>query len=320
MQTLISFGSLVVYFQGSDSEKRGRPERSEGPALWSGREEQILRLWLRMTTPAFHNSATVHQLHLSPDIMPLRSVLLPLVLVAGFLLEPQPITVWIAGDSTAAEKLATKRPETGWGEMLGQYFRPGEVRIANRAMNGRSTKSFIAEGRWQAIVDSMHAGDFVIIQFGHNDESKDKGDRYTPPDDFKRNLARMVDDVRAKHGTPVLMTPVRRRKFDSAGRLEDTHGEYPDLTRSVAAARKVALVDMHACSAEVLSSYGADSSAKLFLQVEKGENPNYPDGVHDNTHFRPLGAELMARCAVDGLKALNLELTKSLKSASRAGA
>ena len=144
-----------------------------------------------------------------------------LALAMAFMPAPAPITVWIAGDSTAAEKLATKRPETGWGEMFGQYFRPEEVRIANRAMNGRSTKTFISEGRWKNIVDSLSAGDYVFIQFGHNDESKDKGDRYAPPDEFKANLERMVKDVRSRGGKPVLLTPVRRRKFSADGKLED---------------------------------------------------------------------------------------------------
>ena len=240
-----------------------------------------------------------------------------LLSTAAFARIPAPITIWIAGDSTAAIKLATKRPETGWGEMLGQYFRPSEVQIADRALNGRSTKSFIAEGHWQALVDSVHAGDYVFIQFGHNDESKDKGDRYTPPDDFRKNLARMVADVRAKGGKPVLFTPVRRRKFDAQGNLEDTHGDYPGYTRTVARELSVPLIDMHESSAEVLRSYGPDSSAKLFLQLEKGENANYPDGVHDNTHFRPLGAELMARCAVDGIKAMLPELAAHLYGAPR---
>jgi lysophospholipase L1-like esterase len=245
-----------------------------------------------------------------------RSFLVPLALVLAGARIQAPITVYIAGDSTAAEKAADKRPETGWGEMLGQYFRASEVRIANRALNGRSTKSFVSEGHWRAITDSLQAGDYVFIQFGHNDESPDKGDRYSPPDTFKANLARMVSDVRAKGGIPVLFTPVYRRKFDATGRIEDTHGQYPDLTRSVATSLGVPLVDMHRASAEIIASYGADSSAKLFLQLEKGENPNYPDGVHDNTHFRPLGAELMARAAVEGIRALLPALGAHLKSAA----
>ncbi|MEO8621945.1 MAG: GntR family transcriptional regulator, partial [bacterium] len=105
------------------------------------------------------------------------------------------------------------------------------------------------------------------------------------------------------------------RKFDKNGRIEDTHGEYPDLTRGVAAKLEVPLIDMHRSSADVIASFGADSSTKLFLQLEKGENPNYPEGVHDNTHFRPLGAELMARLVVDGIRALKLGLATHLKSA-----
>ena len=249
--------------------------------------------------------------------MRLRSVLIPFAVAALAIHAPQPVTLYIAGDSTAAQKLPTRRPETGWGEMLGQYFRPDEVLVANRALNGRSTRTFIDEGHWRAIVDSMKEGDYVLIEFGHNDEAVDRPDRYTPPADFRRNLLRMVDDVRAKHGNPVLLTPVRRRKFNGNGQLEDTHGEYPDITRSVASERDVPLIDMHRLSADVLSSYGADSSAKLFLQVEAGENPNYPDGVHDNTHFRPLGAELMARLVVDGIKSLMLDLAAHLKSSVR---
>src|SRR4051794_12131736 len=89
------------------------------------------------------------------------------------------VTIFLAGDSTMAMKQPDKRPETGWGEMFGQHFRDGTVTIDNRAMNGRSTKTFISEGRWQAINDDLKPGDYVFIQFGHNDESKDKGERYT---------------------------------------------------------------------------------------------------------------------------------------------
>jgi lysophospholipase L1-like esterase len=231
-----------------------------------------------------------------------RGLAAVLLLVPTLAVAPDPITVWMAGDSTMAEKQPDKRPETGWGESFGRFFRDGEVRIANRAMNGRSTRTFIAEHRWQAIVDSVKRGDYVFIQFGHNDESPDKTDRYTPPADFRANLARMVDDVRAKGATPVLLTPVRRRKFDESGQLVDTHGEYPDLVRSVASQRKVALIDMHRSSGEVLSRLGPDSSRTLFLQLKPGENANYPNGVEDNTHFRPRGADLMAELAAKELR------------------
>src|SRR5436305_1455261 len=132
-------------------------------------------------------------------------VLLPMLLV--FAAHAQ-ITVYIAGDSTAAKKAADKRPETGWGEMLQQHFDPAKVQVDDRALNGRSTKSFIDEGHWQAIVNALKKGDYVFIEFGHNDEKKDKPAIYASPDDYKANLARFVSDVRAKGATPVLLTPV----------------------------------------------------------------------------------------------------------------
>ncbi|HEY0808841.1 MAG TPA: rhamnogalacturonan acetylesterase, partial [Longimicrobiales bacterium] len=164
-----------------------------------------------------------------------------------------PITVYLAGDSTMAPKLENKRPETGWGEALQVYFDNDVVRISNHARNGRSTRTFIEEGRWQAIVDSLKPGDYVFLQFGHNDQSKDKPDRYTSPDDYRRNLIRFVNDVRSKQATPVLLTPVRRWRFDRQSKLYDTHGEYPGIVRSIAAEQRVPLIDMHTSSGELLT-------------------------------------------------------------------
>jgi lysophospholipase L1-like esterase len=223
------------------------------------------------------------------------------------------VTIYLAGDSTMAQKLPEKRPETGWGEMLGHHFKDGTVRIDNRAQNGRSTKTFISEGRWQAIIDDLKRGDYVFIQFGHNDESKEKGERYTPPEDYRKNLVRFVWDVRAKGGNPVLLTPVMRRKFDKDGNFVDTHGAYPDIVRSVAKEMKVPLIDMHRKSETVIKKYGIEGSRGLFLQLKQDENPNYPKGIEDNTHFRPAGAEEMAKLAVEGIRESKLKLRKYLK-------
>lgn len=223
------------------------------------------------------------------------------------------VTIFLAGDSTMASKLPEKRPETGWGEMLGQHFKDGTVRIENRAQNGRSTKTFISEGRWQAIVDDLKKGDYVFIQFGHNDSSKDKGERYTPPADYRANLVRFIIEVRLKGGNPVLMTPVQRRRFDKEGKFYDTHGEYPGLVRAVAVEHKVPTIDMQRKSEAVIVRYGVEDSRKLFLQLKPGENPNYPNGVDDNTHFSPFGAEEMAKAAVAGIRESKIGLKKLLK-------
>ena len=238
-----------------------------------------------------------------------RAVLLALAALA---FRAQPITVWLAGDSTMAQKQPDKRPETGWGEVLQPCFDSAAVRIANRAMNGRSTRSFVAEGRWKAIIDSLRAGDYVFIQFGHNDEKVGTAN-YSSPDDYHRNLVRFVDDVRSRGGHPVLFTPVVRRRFDGA-RLVDTHGAYPDAARAAATEAKVPLVDMTRVSAALVEPMGPDSSRALWLHLEPGANPNYPAGVRDDTHFNPLGAQRMAGLAIDAMRTLRLDLATRLRS------
>ena len=227
-----------------------------------------------------------------------------------------PITVHLAGDSTMAPKAAEKRPETGWGEMLQAQVDSQDVRIANHARNGRSTRTFITEGRWDGIVHSLRRGDVVLIQFGHNDAVKEKVDRYTPPADYRANLVRFVSETRAKGATPILLTPVVRRRFDESGGLVDTHGEYPDIVRAVAAEHDVPLFDMHRESARLLRDEGPDRSRRLFLHLAPGEHPNYPGGVTDDTHFSPHGAEMMAGLFLDGLSGLSAELARHMRPSS----
>ncbi|HRI02302.1 MAG TPA: rhamnogalacturonan acetylesterase [Pyrinomonadaceae bacterium] len=237
-----------------------------------------------------------------------------LLVMLGAITTPAQITVYLAGDSTCANKLPEKRPETGWGEMMQQYFDPAKVVIDNHAQNGRSTKTFISEGRWQAIVDKLKKGDFVFVQFGHNDESKEKGERYTPPADYRANLIRFIADVKAKKANIVLMTPVMRRSFDKDGNFVDKHPpEYPDAVRAVAKEQKVPLIDMHRKSEAVIKRYGVEGSRALFLQLKPDENPNYPKGIEDNTHFVPKGAEEMAKLVVEGIREDKLKLRKYLK-------
>lgn len=208
------------------------------------------------------------------------------------------VRVHMAGDSTMAPKTERARPETGWGEAFAELLDSAQFAIDNRAVNGRSTKSFLAEGRWQALLDATMPGDWVFVQFGHNDEKETSPDQYAPLADYRRNLERFVRDVRAKCAVPLLLTPVMRRRYDDKGQFLDSHGDYPGIVRQVAAELKVDLIDLHAKTGDLLRQKGSEGSRALFLMLKPGEHPNYPQGVEDNTHFSPAGARAVAELAV----------------------
>ena len=223
----------------------------------------------------------------------------------------------MAGDSTMAIKSTKNYPETGWG-MPFVYMFDSTVKVDNRAKNGRSTKSFIAEGLWEALIRDVEQDDYVFIQFGHNDEVPSKGEKvYSPPDKYRENLTRFVNETRAKKAFPVLLTSVSRRKFDSAGNAIPTHGEYPDIVRNLAKDLNVPLIDHDKISLELLQKFGVEKSKLLFLQLQPGEHPNYPGGKDDNTHFNELGARLMAQIVVNEIKNLKLELADRIVNADK---
>lgn len=212
-----------------------------------------------------------------------------------------------------ADKPLNGCPETGWGMVLPSYFNDNII-IENHARNGRSTRTYINEGRWDYLIKRVRKGDFVVIQFGHNDQSKEKVDRYTTPEDYKKNLTKFVNETRAKGAIPILCTPVERRKFDDKGNFVDQHGNYPNLVREVANQLKVYFIDMQHGSMDFIISKGVEGSKELFLHIGAGECPKYPEGKEDNTHFKPLGAMEMARLFVEGLQELKIKpLVKNLK-------
>ncbi|MEY4278172.1 MAG: hypothetical protein RL377_176 [Bacteroidota bacterium] len=215
--------------------------------------------------------------------------------------------IWLCGDSTIAIKQTTSYPETGWG-MPFVYFWDSTVQVNNLAKNGRSTKTFINENLWKQVVDGAEEGDYVFIQFGHNDESEEKKDRYTTPTEFKQNLTRFVKEARALKAIPILLTPVSRRKFDSTGTAIETHKLYSALTQEVAVAENVLFIDLDTKSRALYQQFGKDNSTLLFLQLKPGEHPNYPEGKIDNTHFSELGARLIAQLVLKEVKALNTNL------------
>ena len=216
------------------------------------------------------------------------------------------LTVWLIGDSTMSVKEKKAWPETGWGMPFRNFF-DSTVNIDNRARNGRSTKSFLNEKLWQPVLESLKEGDYVLIQFGHNDEVPTKKN-HTTEQEFRENLTRYINESRNKKAFPVLITPVARRKFDAAGKLIDTHAAYSAIVRSVAAGNNVPLIDLDKKSRILLQKLGPDRSVLLFNYLEKGENPNYPEGRTDDTHFNELGARKMAELVLSEIERLGLDL------------
>ena len=236
-------------------------------------------------------------------------IVLLMLLFMSFIVPQPKITIWMIGDSTMAKKEAKAYPETGWGMELGNFF-DNSVLIENRALNGRSTKSFINENHWQPVLDNIKEGDYVFIEFGHNDEKIDKPAVGTSIEVFKSNLVRFVLETREKGGIPILLTPITRRSFKE-GTLTETHGLYPAATISVADSLKVPLIDMLAKSKKVVADLGDEPSKALYNYVEAGD-VNYPNGKKDDTHLSPVGAKKIASLAVQGVVELKLDLAKRL--------
>jgi lysophospholipase L1-like esterase len=234
------------------------------------------------------------------------AVLLLLPLFSFLLLRQDKLKIYLIGDSTMSDKEVKAYPETGWGMPFANFF-DETVTVDNRAKNGRSTKSFIAEQRWQSVMDQLREGDYVFIQFGHNDEVPTKAN-YTPEDQFAANLARFVTESRSKKALPILITPVARRKFDDSGNIVETHAVYAAIVRKVAADQQVPLINLDRESQQLLQQFGPENSKLLFNYLAPGQNPNYPDGKQDDTHFNELGARKMAEIVLADIRSLKLGL------------
>jgi acetyl esterase/lipase len=225
------------------------------------------------------------------------------------------IDVYMIGDSTMADKANPEtNPERGWGQLLPQFF-DDQVAVHNFAVNGRSTKSFIGEGKWGAVLGKLKAGDYVFIQFGHNDEKAEDTTRYADPrTTFRGNLARFVTEARAKGATPVLFTPIVRRKWNAQGNLEDTHGAYPLAVREVANNLRVPLIDLQPLTENLVRGTGPEGSKRLYVWVAPGESKMYPEGRQDDTHLSVLGATSVARLAASALRETSLPLAQHVRN------
>ncbi|MEH7493532.1 rhamnogalacturonan acetylesterase [Neobacillus niacini] len=223
------------------------------------------------------------------------------------------ITIYIAGDSTAAIKLPEKRPETGWGEAFQAYFKEN-VKIENRAINGRSTKSFIKEGHLAAIEKTIQPGDYLVIQFGHNDQKIEDPERGTHPyRDYQENLYQYIQAAYQKNAYPLLLTSVTRRKFENEKIDSMSVGDYPQAMIQFAEKYQVPVLDIHKITTEFMAKAGDEESKKYYLHLPPGQSENYPEGITDNTHFNEDGAKKVAQIIIKAIQQSDLPLKNLLK-------
>ena len=224
------------------------------------------------------------------------------------------ITVYLAGDSTVSNYSSKLAPRTGWGQVLPEMF-DKEVVVSNQAKPGRSSKSFIDEGRLNTILGQIKEGDYLFIQFGHNDEKINNPTLYTKPSTtYKSYLKQYIDGARQKGAVPVLITPVERRRFSSGGKAAASHGAYPAAMMELAKQENVPVIDLTAKSKKLFQELGPRKTKDIFLWLNPGDSPNYPDGVKDGTHFQKNGARAIAKLVIEGIGELDLPLKDHVRS------
>lgn len=236
-----------------------------------------------------------------------------LLVLMSFGLPEQRITIYLIGDSTMADKPLNDNPERGWGQLFPQFF-TGDILVKNHAVNGRSTKSFLKEGRWDSVMKNLRKNDYVIIQFGHNDQKIEDSNRYAAPQTlYRQNLVKFVQDTRSRGAHPVLVTPVMRRKFDANGKFVDQMGEYPAVVRAVAKEMNVPMIDLHRSSQALIEKEGVEGSKKMFLWIGPKHFTAAPDGKKDDTHFSEYGAAQIAALVCAEIQKQQLSLAQFLK-------
>lgn len=222
-------------------------------------------------------------------------------------------TMFIAGDSTAANYPASRYPQTGWGMMLPCGLSP-DIRVTNLAMGGRSTRTFIGEGRWDRLTEQLSPGDTVLIQFGHNDANTAKPERFAAArTDYRDNLLRFIWTVRGARAVPVLLTPVARRSF-ADGKAKADFAEYSAVVRQLAQSTGTPLIDLETLSRDWIDRAGVEASKAYYLHYKPEDGvAAFPKGIADDTHFSELGARGVADLVLGGLKGLGLGISAKVR-------
>jgi lysophospholipase L1-like esterase len=222
---------------------------------------------------------------------------------------PTAVTVFIAGDSTVTDQ--ANEPYTGWGQMLPRFFEPG-VAVSNHAESGLALFSFRGQKRLDKVLSMMKKGDYLFIQFGHNDQ-KDKGKDAGPYTTYKANLKKFIDAVREKGGIPVVISPMERRRWKD-GKPEATLADFAEAARQVGWQENAPIIDLNAMSLQFYAKLGEQDSTKAFVFYPANTYPGQDKDLKDNTHHSGYGAYELARCVVEAIKANVPDLAKHLTS------
>ncbi len=220
-------------------------------------------------------------------------------------------TVYLCGNSTVVDQ--TKEPWASWGQIMPAYF-DSSVCVANNDESGQSASSFLDSKRYDKVLSMARPGDWVLIEFGHNDQ-KERGPGKGAYYNFATCLKIFIDRARAAGLNPVFITPTARRHFDDNGKIKDTHGDYPQAMREVAAREGVPVIELNPMTKTLYETMGTEDSKKAFVHYPANTYPGQTEPLADNTHFNPFGATQVAKCVREGLKKAAPELAKHLKDA-----
>lgn len=218
-------------------------------------------------------------------------------------------TIFLCGNSTVVDQ--DNEPWASWGQMITRFFNE-KVCFANYAESGESANTFIAAGRLQKALTQMKSGDYIFMEFGHNDQ-KQKGPGKGAFYSYMTSLKTFIDEAKLRGAHPVLVTPTQRRSFDNNGKIQDTHLDFPDAMRWLAAKENIPLIDLHQMTRTLYEAMGVEESKKAFVHYPAGTYPNQTKDLADNTHFNPYGAYQIAKCIVEGIKKLNLPIIQYLR-------
>ncbi|MES2238692.1 MAG: rhamnogalacturonan acetylesterase [Bacteroidota bacterium] len=226
-----------------------------------------------------------------------------IAIISVAFIQPNKTNIWLIGDSTMASKKPERAPESGWGVALAEFV-TDKAQVHNHAASGRSTLSFITEGRWTIVYDSIKKGDYVVIQFGHNDEKTEAKLHTEAFGTFKDNLRKFIEESRKKGANPIICSSIVRRHFDGKGNLIDTHGDYITAAKQIATETKTPYVDMEAATRKLVAEMGADKSKEIY---------NFTKKKQDSTHVNTKGAAIIAQLFVNETKKQSLPIAKLLK-------